>query len=231
MSLVIRSTQGYGQQQGVKILTFGGSGAGKTTLLATAVAYNPLILSAEGGLLSLARYNMPFMEITTMQQLTEAYNWLASSYEAGQYGLIGIDSISEIAEVMIAKLKKEAKDPRNAYGQIIDDCLAMVRRFRDLQGRHVFITAKMEYVKPEGGAMAKYQPSLPGSKLGGMLPYLFDEVFFLGVSQPDAQGNTFRYLQTCQTFDKECKDRSGMLATYEAPDLNYVIQKMLGMVR
>ena len=227
MSVAIRSTYGVGQQQGVKILTYGGSGVGKTTLLATALGYAPIVLSAEGGLLSLARYNIHFADISTMKELEDAYNWLAFSVEARQYGFIGIDSISEIAEVMIAKLKKEKSDPRQAYGQIIDDCLAAVRRFRDLQGRHVFVTAKMEMVKPDIG-MPKLQPAMPGSKLGGALPYLFDEVFYMGVSMPDAQGNTYRYLQTMPTPDKDCKDRSGMLGAYEPANLDHIIKKILG---
>lgn len=228
MALTIRSTQGVGRHQGVKILTFGGAGAGKTTLLSTCLAYNPIILSAEAGLLSLSRQNIPFMEITTIAEFEEAYKWFAFSQESLQFGLIGVDSVSEIAEVLLAKLKATVKDPRQAYGDVVTDCVSMLRKLRDLPGRNIFVTAKMEFVKAEGGGMPKYQPMMPGSKLGSALPYLFDEVFYLGVSQPDSQGKTFRYLQTCQTADRDCKDRSGMLAAYEAADLGYILNKILG---
>lgn len=228
MALTMRTTQGVGRHQGVKSLVFGGAGAGKTTLMATAMGYSPIILSAESGLLSLSNYNIPFFDINTIADFEEAYKWLAFSQESLQFGLVGCDSISEIAEVLLTKLKASAKDPRQAYGDVVTDCVALLRKLRDLPGRNVLVTAKMEYIKGEGLALPKYQPSMPGSKLGAALPYLFDEVFFLGISQPDAQGKTFRYLQTCATMDKDCKDRSGLLAAYEAPDMGYILNKILG---
>ena len=227
MALAIHSTQSAAQTAGVKILVFGGAGAGKTTLISTLQPFNPIILSAEAGLLSLSRFNLPFMQITTPAELAEAHRWLMCSAEAQQFGAVSIDSISEIAEVVLAKAKATAKDPRQAYGTLIEECMASLRLFRDLPGRHVYVTAKQELQKAEMG-LSKWLPSLPGSKLGGQIPYLFDEVFYLGISPPQPDGSTFRYLQTTATFDRDCKDRSGMLDAYEPPDLSLIINKILG---
>lgn len=227
MALSILSTRGAGAAQGVKMLCYGGPGAGKTTLCATLAPYNPIILSAEAGLLSLGRFNLPYMVISTIQELHDAHAWLAFSAEGQQFGAVCLDSISEVAEVVLAAAKKTSKDPRQAYGQLIEDCMAAVRAYRDLPGRHVYVTAKQELVKAEMGP-SKWMPAMPGSKLGGQLPYLFDEVFYLGVSPPAQDGSTFRYLQTVASHDKDCKDRSGKLDAYEAPDLHHVVSKILG---
>ena len=82
-------------QGGVKILTYGASGAGKTTLIKTLP--NPITLSAEGGLLSVKDAGLPYIQISDMDMLTEAYIWLMESQEAQQYESVALDSISEIA--------------------------------------------------------------------------------------------------------------------------------------
>lgn len=227
MAITLHSTAEAATKQGVKMLVYGNAGAGKTTLCATLTPYNPVILSAESGLLSLTGYQLPYTVINTVQDLMDAYNWLASSREAAQFGAVCIDSISEIAEVVLSNAKANAKDPRQAYGVLIDEVTKAVRAFRDLPGRHVYVTAKCELQKSDMGP-SKYAPMMPGAKLGAALPYLFDEVFFLGISPPAADGTTFRFLQTVATFDKDCKDRSNKLEAYEPPDLNHVIHKIIG---
>ena len=127
---------------GVKILTYGGAGVGKTTLIPTLP--NPVILSAEGGLLSIKDADLPYIEISTMEELREAYSWLKNSDEAKQFESVAIDSISEIAEVCLGHEKAKAKDPRQAYGEMQTTMAEAIRSFRDLPARHVYMTAKLE---------------------------------------------------------------------------------------
>ena len=61
---------------GVKILVYGQAGAGKTFLIKTLP--NPVILSAEGGLLSIAGTDIPYIEINGIKDLHEAYQWLTA---------------------------------------------------------------------------------------------------------------------------------------------------------
>jgi hypothetical protein len=68
---------------------------------------------------------------------------------------------------------------------------------------------------------------MPGSKLGPQLPYLFDEVFRLGINKTP-QGEQYRFLQTQPDLQCDAKDRSGALDPIEQPDLNHVITKILG---
>lgn len=209
---------------GVKVLVYGDSGAGKTRLCGTAPA--PIILSAESGLLVLRKIQIPVLQIDTVKDLQDAYAFCSGSREAAQFQTVCLDSISEIAERVLGNLKRQYKDPRQAYGEVIEQVTQVVRAFRDLPGKHVYFAAKMEPVKDASG-ITRFAPSMPGSKLGNDLPYFFDEVFRLGVSK-DQQGNEIRWLQTRLDMQSTAKDRSGSLDAYEPPDLNHVFNKILG---
>ena len=58
MAISLRNTRDVGTA-GVKVLVYGHAGAGKTSLIRTAP--NPVILSAEAGLLSLSDLDIPYI--------------------------------------------------------------------------------------------------------------------------------------------------------------------------
>jgi phage nucleotide-binding protein len=207
---------------GVKLLVYGAAGAGKTSLIPTLP--NPIVLSAEGGLLSIQDAELPYIEITTMAELQEAYKWLAESAEAAQFESVAIDSISEIAEVCLNYEKKVNKDPRAAYGAMQEQMADIIRAFRDLPAKHVYMSAKLEKTQDEMGRIL-YAPSMPGNKTGQSLPYFFDEVLALRVEK-DAEGATQRALMCDSDGLWLAKDRSGKLDAWEAPDLTVIINKI-----
>jgi len=207
---------------GVKLLVYGQAGAGKTSLIPTLP--NPIVLSAEGGLLSIQDAELPYIEITTMAELQEAYKWLAESAEAAQFESVAIDSISEIAEVCLNYEKKVNKDPRAAYGAMQEQMADIIRVFRDLPAKHVYMSAKLEKTQDEMGRIL-YAPSMPGNKTGQSLPYFFDEVLALRVER-DAEGNSQRALMCDSDGLWLAKDRSGKLESWEAPDLSMIIAKI-----
>jgi phage nucleotide-binding protein len=207
----------------VRLLVYGAAGAGKTSLIPTLPS--PLVLSAEGGLLSIKGADVPFLEIKSMDDLKEAYQWLTESEEAAQFQSVALDSISEIAEVVLAEEKATAKDPRQAYGALQDQMQMIIRAFRDLPGKHVYFSAKMEKAQDETGRIL-YAPSMPGNKLAQQLPYFFDEVLALRVEK-DAEGNTQRALMCASDGLWSAKDRSGSLDAWEPADLGAVIAKIM----
>jgi hypothetical protein len=89
------------------------------------------------------------------------------------------------------------------------------------------MTCKMESSKDELSGMVKWGPSMPGQKLGPQLPYLFDEVFRLGVGK-GADGKEFRFVQTQPDLQYEAKDRSGALQSMEYPHLGAIFAKIKG---
>lgn len=222
-------TDSVGFSAGIKGFLYGPSGAGKTTAIGTLPEGQTIILSAEAGLLSIRNKRHNVIEINTIDEMDEAYAW-ALTAEGSQFPFWALDSITEIAEKCLANAKALAKDPRQAYGELIDRMIALIKKFRDLNGRHVFMSAKMEQVKDEISGLLLRGPAMPGTKLGPQLPYLFDEVFYLGVGeqpQPDGSKASFRYLQTAQDSQYLAKDRSGVLAKIEPPDLTYIVNKIL----
>lgn len=222
----LQSSRHLATQHGIKCLVYGAAGVGKTKLVATAPA--PLLISAESGLLALREYDIPVAEITDLQTLHQVYSWITRSSEAKQFYTVCLDSISEIGEVCLAAAKKQFKDPRQAYGDLIDRMMLLLRAFRDLPNKHVYMSAKMEAYKDEATGAVRHQPSMPGAKVGPALPYLFDEVFHMGVAKND-EGQDYRYLRTQVDFQYDAKDRSGTLDPFEPPDLTHVFNKISGV--
>lgn len=242
MAIKLINTAEAAKSNGVKMLVYGRAGMGKTVLCATAP--NPFIISAESGMLSLTesnlrrleeagkvntrgRYNFPGVEINSVSDLMEVYNWVVGSAEAKQFETICLDSLSEIAETVLSHAKGQVKDPRQAYGELIEKMTMTVKAFRDLPGKHVYMSCKMELVKDDAIGTTKYMPSMPGSKLGQQLPYLFDEVFLLETSPKQGDQPEYRYFQTQPSFQFDAKDRSGALNAVEQPDLGVTIGKIL----
>lgn len=237
MTIQFTTTSRASAVGGVKVLCYADSGMGKTAMCATAPG--PLIISAEAGLLSLARrnierlyganqpgicYDIPVIQIKNVDDLTQAYAF-CSSPNADTIQTVCLDSITEIGEVVLNNAKRQVKDPRQAYGELIEKMETLIRLFRDLPGKNVYMTSKMAPLKDEMSGIVKYGPSMPGSKLGAALPYFFDEVFRLGVNK-DAQGNQFRFLQTQPDLQYNAKDRSGALALMEPPHLTHIFNKI-----
>lgn len=223
MAIQLMTTKGYASDS-VKILVHGQSGAGKTTLIGSLP--DPVVISAEGGLLALADLEIPYLNVTSMTELNEAYEWLLNSKEADQFQSVAIDSISEIAEVVLNTEKKLTKDPRQAYGALQEQMTDLIRSFRDLPRKHVYMSAKTEKATDENGRIL-YSPSMPGNKLGQMLPYFFDEVLALRVER-DSDGNNHRGLMCDSDGLWTAKDRSGKLSPWEDADLGLIIRKITG---
>jgi len=223
MAINLTTTSEAARMRGVKVLVYGDAGVGKTRLCATAPT--PVIISAEAGLLSLRDIELPVITVAGINDLSEAYSFLAESADAKQFETICLDSLSEIAETCLIAEKAVQTDPRKHYPEMVQRTTALVRAFRDLH-KHVYFSAKAER-QTDDTMRTSFQPSMPGQKLGPSLPYLFDEVFALRASL-DAEGVLQRTLQTQPDSAYQAKDRSGALDMYEQPDLAAIIAKITG---
>lgn len=236
----LQSSNQLAQLHGVKTLVYGRSGMGKTVLCATAP--NPVIISAEAGLLSLKRqnlerlygvntpgitYDMPVITVSTIEELIQAELWARTSAEAKQFSTVCVDSISEIAEVVLTNAKEKAKDPRQAYGVLLDKIITVIKAFRDLQGKHVLMLAKEEQIKDGDTGVILRGPAMPGAKAGPATPYLFDEVFNLNKAKDANTGQDYRYLRTQPDLKYDAKDRSGALEVIESPHIGYIFNKIM----
>lgn len=193
----------------VKCVVYGGAGVGKTRLCATAP--NPIIISAESGLLSLSEVSCDYIEINSLKELDEAYRMFKADTK---YDTICLDSLSEIAEVIIQNIKGDYKDPRQAYGALADAMMPMLRKFRDLKGKNTIFTAKQMILVDEESGKVTEELMMPGKVLGTQIPYMVDELFHL---KTDRKG--LPIMQTRPERNSFAKDRSGALDPIEA-DLN-----------
>lgn len=224
MAINIQSTKEAAKAQGQKVLCYGQSGAGKT-VLATTTGGTPLIISAESGLLSIADHDIDTVAVNSIDDVHEIYSFMSGSDDAKKYDWLVLDSISEIAEVVLSTEKKLTKDPRKAYGALQEQMTDLIRAFRDLP-INVYMSCKMERIKDEEAGTLLYSPAMPGAKLGQQIPYFFDEVFALRAEKDD-EGNMQRWLQTASDMQYSAKDRSGRLDMFELPDLKAIQTKIL----
>lgn len=239
MSIKLTTSREAAQLNGVKVTVFGAAGSGKTMLCSTTGAPT-IILSAEGGLLSLRHFDIPVIEVKTIEDVADAYRFLNETPEGREFEWVCLDSLSEIAEVCLAAEKKATRDPRAAYGQLQEHMYRLIRDFRDLPGRNVYFSTKLAAEKIDVveartsgaitaqvaiGSKVIYTPSLPGIKLGQALPYFTDLVLALRVEK-DQDGKPSRWLQTQSDDSYNCKDRSGALDPFEAPDLAAIAAKV-----
>ena len=225
MAITLTSTKDSAALTGLKFLVHGPAGGGKTTLCST-TGESTVIISAESGLLSLRGHDIPVIEIKTLEQLYEAYDFVVNTEQGRSFKWICLDSISEIAEVVLNYEKKAAKDPRQAYGALAEKMTDLIRAFRDLPGRNVYFSCKQERAKDEQSGAMLYYPAMPGNMLKQGVGYFFDFVFALRVEK-DADGNPTRWLQTSRDYNYEAKDRSGSLEMFESPDLAAIAAKVI----
>lgn len=168
--------------------------------------------------------DIPYIEIHTLDELGEALNFLSQSKEGLQFKTVALDSISEIAEVVLSASKVGLKDGRAAYGEMNDVMTKVIRSFRDLPNRHVYFSAKLDKTLTDTGTML-YAPSMPGKTISQQLPYFFDEVLALRIVT-DKDNVVQRVLQ-CQSDPLWlAKDRSGRLEMWEPANIGAVIEKI-----
>lgn len=224
MAINILSTKDV-HTNGIKLVLYGASGVGKTVMGATAP--NPIFISAEKGLLSLANQDIPYIEVKSLDSLDEAYKYTRKS----EFDTIVIDSISEVTQTVLDQTRKELIsnsstgkiDVRQAYGKIAESIGFMIRNFRDIDGKNVVFIAKERKVEDEDSGTITFEAYLPGKVLPFDLPYLVDEVLCLQISK---KGD--RFLQTQIDRKRICKDRSGKLDEFERPDLTAIFDKIRG---
>ncbi len=224
---------------GIKMLVYGEAGQGKTVLGATADAPT-LIISAESGLLSLNQNaealrkkgsptfrpeKCKVVEISTLEELKEVYDHLENNKT--EFEWIVLDSITEIAEVVLSDAFEKSKDPRVVYPELVSKMTKILKSFRDLECYHMIMISKQQRITDDLTGITSYIPAMPGNQLPQQIPHLFDIVGCLRTAK-DEEGNVFTYLQAVKDNQYACKDRSGLLTAMEPPSLAMIYKKIYG---
>jgi hypothetical protein len=204
-----------------KVVVYGRPKIGKTRLTATAPV--PLIISTEKGTLSLRKEHVPFIEVSTIAELANAYTFLRSP-QSDQYRTFTFDSISDLGEVVLGDEKKRNRDARKAYGNLQDTLMQIFRDFRDIPDKNVYFIAKEEQFTAANN-MECVRPSMPGKYLTQQLPYMFDGIFHY-TQLRFSDGIVRDALHTKSDMQTFAGDRSGTLDEWEPPNLAYIFDKI-----
>lgn len=205
----------------IKTIVYSESGIGKTTLCSTAP--DPIIISTERKLLSLRDFDIPALEVSSAVDVFEAARYAVST----PHQTICLDSVSDIAEVILSDYIKQTKDPRQAYGKMAQDVLDMIKWFRFNINKHIYVIAQAGKMLDPYSNILKYSAYAPGQVLPLALPYNFDEVFALRIGIDPTTQQSYRYLQTQPDLAYSAKDSSNKLEAVEFPHLGNIFNKIL----
>jgi hypothetical protein len=223
MAIEIKNTNKISANDGIKAVVYGPSGVGKTRLAVTAT--RPLVLSAEEGLLSLRKESVPYIEIANYKDLTDAVNWFLKSAEAKKnVDTLFLDSMSEIAELVLAYELSNTKDPRKAYGNMQQQMYQIMRLFRGIDGKNIVLICKQIF--QTDGVNQKAVPIMPSAALLAQVPYFWDLVLHM-TSLFAGNGQMYTAFHTKDNPSWTAKDRSGNLDEIEEPNLQKLFNKCL----
>ena len=227
--------EAVGLNTGVKIVVYGPAKIGKTVLAGT-MPEPILFVNAENGMLSLSPKNQKKifgreiditpMKIESYKDLNELHKALLSSKDYQHFRSVVIDSQTEVAEQILAKMQDSNADGRAAYGDMQRQVGKLFRQFRDLPYHHILFTAQMDREKDEHSGRVMFFPSMPGKNITNKAPYCFDEIFYMGQGEDAKTGDSWRYLRCQQDLQFSAGDRSGSLDEIEPPDLTHIINKI-----
>lgn len=224
MGLQLKRTGAAEYGRYLKVLLCGAPGSGKTRLSSTFP--NPVYASAEGGLMSIADRNIPYLEIKTSTDLVgvkavcEQDPGVRKELLGVQVDTLVIDTIDEIQRILIRERLEETKKESMTlpdWGWLGEQMQALIRGFRNLDMNVVMTCHLKESSDSESGRMW-FEPALQGA-IGKQIPAFVDLALLLKtVSQTVVENGTAvkktgRYLISAPDVHHEwVKDRSGKLA-------------------
>lgn len=222
----IKKTNTMQQNPHLKFLVYGAAGVGKTYLART-LDGDAIVLSCESGLASLMDADIDYVDIKTVQDLRDAYVYLAKGEHS--YKWVVLDSISEMAEMALTEALNANKDPRKAYGDMQEAIIKLMRVFRTLP-MNIYFAAKQRQDTHDGSL--KYMPAMPGATLTEKRPIAhdFDYVFALKIGErTDPTTHAPRYLMTEPDDEHVAKARDPLhvLSPIEPADLGAIRAKIL----
>lgn len=215
-------------------LVVGPSGIGKTSLVRTLPQPEDaiLLISAESGLACLDGTNIDVIEVDPKEptkSLEEIYEFLQSDEAKKKYKFIFIDSLTEIAQLIVAELKKDPHygQPKNAlamWGKYSELMTMIVKSYRDMSDYSVIFTC-LDAVEKDG--LEKIESfNIQGTGIKNSLKAWYDLVLFYKV-YTDENGEKHRKLVTDISEAPLAKDRTGKLEAFEEADLSVIINKIV----
>ena len=208
---------------GAKILAYGQAGCGKTPLIATAPT--PVVCVTEPGMLSLKGCkNIPAAACYSANEIEDFFKWLFSSAEVKNFESVCIDSISQLAEIILESEMKQFKNKLQAYGEMSRKVMNIVNGLYFMKNLNVYMIAKLQKIQEGEGFTLR--PYFPGQDLNVKIPHLFDEIFYIESKPSVGNQKPTQLINTQVGFNFIARDRSGKLSPTEQADLTQIIRKI-----
>jgi len=222
MAIQLQNTNAY-ESTGINAIIYGRAKTEKTRLARTLP--NCIIMNVEKGLLSLKGEDIAYADVNTFVEANEFLN----AFFASEFENLFVDSISELAEIELTRIKKGKPDARQAYGEVQDSVYEFLRKARERPNgikKNVFVIAKQNKIQDDMGQIT-YYPDLPGKSANKNLPYIYDGIYCTQTFK-DESGVESIWLQTKVSALYQAGDRSGKLEPFEPMDLGAMIKKIGG---
>lgn len=147
---------------------------------------------------------------------------------SSQFHTIIIDDITELAEQFLVQEKPKHKNMMQAYGQLNDEFMALIRKLRELQ-KYVMIIAKQDKIKDEITGGMIYSPMFPGKAVAPMLPFLFGEIYHMEAYVDPKTAVQTPVLRTKRDAynQYDAGSRSGKLAEIEIANMSSIFTKIM----
>lgn len=212
------------QRFGVKCVVYGGPGAGKTPVVKTAP--RPVMCVVEPGMLSMRDADHVLAwDAYTADRIDEFFKWFFGSNESKQFDTLAIDSISQLAEIILTQELNRCKDGRKAYGEMSRRVMDIVNNLYYYPQKHIYLIAKQTN-SDENGVIVK-RPFFPGQDLNVKIPHMYDEILHMGENLIPGVPKAVTCFRCIPAFNVTARDRSGRLYEFEPPDLSYIFAKCM----
>jgi len=218
----LRPATEFAQNFGIKAIVYGPPGSSKTPTINTAP--RPVLLACEPGLLSMRGSQVPTYQAFDARSLDEFFAWLFNSNETKAFDTVGIDSISQMAEIYLIDAKRNNKHGLKAYGEMAENSLKHLEKLFYMPYKHTYLIAKESSTNDNG--IVQRRPYFPGQQLPTEVPHKFDCILRLAIHNVPGVGQTKAF--RCQgSLEEMARNRTGTLNEFEEPDFGALIKKAM----
>ena len=211
----------------IKFLIVGESGIGKTTLTKTLPEKEVLLLSFEGGELSIADTDIAVIKFNDLNNPQDRYKRLLDVWAELQkpewkqkFKYVVIDSLTELSNLIkdAVFLKADPRLTQLSWGKYSETIKDIIKKFRDIDYNVVFLA--LPKIEKDDIGRRFTNVNMMGSIKDEVAGY-FDEVFHYQYTK-----DSKRVLVTMGDGTFEAKDRSNKLSKLEEPNLTMILNKI-----